>query len=425
MTDVIQLFLNGRKLKWLEKKLKPGLTESEKKRYLAEADEKFDAENWLPSAARRAKQLNLCTHPVKFSHPNVDKKATAIVFKGQHANDGFLRSGNIAVEPDFAVLNAGAMDVYKFLSLTLEDGQSVLKHLQQNTSDIQAALTIKSMSYADLAEGFLAIQPSDAEAVTDPRIKQVYFPLNTAPAEKTDYHLLSVLTPSGIIFELKERIENMRFSEETKTAREKIKAGEAHPTGFKEILGLTIIGYGGAKPQNISVANSENNGKAYLLPSLPPQIKKRNVRWPRQDFFKESLGLRSFRQEFLDLHHIFSNPRNNFEIRNERDQIFLTILDRVVDVSWSLRAEKAGWSERKHYSLLPKHQKIWLDDLHLNIRHETDSWMEQVVDALMAWIIQGYENTIKSKNKTPFYLINEEKYALKNMLLVKHQEALR
>ena len=53
MRGVIKLFLEARKEKWLGSKLKPQLTDKERARYQAEADEKFDPENWLPNAAHR------------------------------------------------------------------------------------------------------------------------------------------------------------------------------------------------------------------------------------------------------------------------------------------------------------------------------------------------------------------------------------
>jgi len=422
MSDTIQLFLDERKAGWLKGRIAAGMPDAERENVEAEAAEKFAPENWLPDAAKRAGQLNLSTHPGKFSHPNA--KTSMILAESSPQPDGFLRSGNVQVEPDI-LGNAAALDVYKFLSLTLEDGQTILKHLQQNTPAIQDALTIKSMPYAELAKGLLAIQKSDAEPITDPRVKQVYFPLNTAPAGETEYHLLSILTPSGMVFELKDRIQAMRFSDETKAAREARKAGEAHPTGFQDILGLTMIGYGGTKPQNISVANSQNGGKAYLLPSFPPQFKKRNIRWPRQNFFKENLWFKAFQADFLALHRIFADQRHNLEIRNERDQIFLNILDRVVDISWSLRAEGVGWSEGEYYAQLPQYQRIWLDDIHQDTRRKTQAWMDQVVDALMRWLLQGYESAVKRQGETVFLLTDEEIRELKHLTLIKHQEALR
>jgi CRISPR-associated protein Csy1 len=42
---------------------------------------------------------------------------------------------------------------------------------------------------------------------------------------------------------------------------------------------LTAIGYGGTKPQNISVINNQNSGFSYLLPSMPPILTKRKTQF--------------------------------------------------------------------------------------------------------------------------------------------------
>ena len=105
---------------------------------------------------------------------------------------------------------------------------------------------------------------SDKAARTDYLVKQVYFPTSDG------YHLLSVLTPSGLVFELKKRIQELRFSDKNKEARVAKRNQEFHAEGFDEILDLTVFGYGGSKPQTVSVLNSKNRGESYLLPCKPP-----------------------------------------------------------------------------------------------------------------------------------------------------------
>lgn len=80
------------------------------------------------------------------------------------------------------------------------------------------------------------------------------------------------------------------FLEHNKEARQLKKKDEYSENGFDELFNLTRISYGGTKPQNISVLNSNSAGKVYLLPSLPPSLKKRDVRLPRYDFFKTAFG---------------------------------------------------------------------------------------------------------------------------------------
>jgi CRISPR-associated protein Csy1 len=126
----IQSFLEKRKEDWLRTRLKPNQSEEEQQALREEADTKFSLAVWLPDAAKRAGWLSLTTHPSKFSHPSA--KTSMIMADAPYDPDGFLRSGNVVVETD-VLGNAAALDVYKFLSLELSDGQTVLEHVKQGT----------------------------------------------------------------------------------------------------------------------------------------------------------------------------------------------------------------------------------------------------------------------------------------------------
>ena len=79
--------------------------------------------------------------------------------------------------------NAAAMDVHKFLSLTLENGQTVLEHLEADSPEIQAIFTIPAVEFAKLKQEFLAVKQSNKSQITDGLVKQVYFPV------EENYHL--------------------------------------------------------------------------------------------------------------------------------------------------------------------------------------------------------------------------------------------
>jgi CRISPR-associated protein Csy1 len=89
----IQAFLSERKEAWLKKQLKPSQTESEQAEIYAEAEVSFSLAQWLPNAAKRAKQLNLVSHPAKFTHPGA--KTSSVIAQTPQKNDGFLRFGNV------------------------------------------------------------------------------------------------------------------------------------------------------------------------------------------------------------------------------------------------------------------------------------------------------------------------------------------
>ncbi len=375
LDEAIVTFLSERKAVKLK-----GVSDEEQ---ISKINETFHPENWLLDAARRAGQLSLVSHPSKFTHPSA--KTSSIISRSEYREDGFLRSGNANSELD-VFGNAAAMDVYKFLSLILADGKTVLTHLEENTDLIQKQLKLASISFGELRDNFLAIKQDKSSKIrTSGQVKQVYFPV------ADDYHLLSVLTPSGLMFALKEKIQNIRFSEQTKLAREAEKNGAFNEQGFDELYNLTIMGFGGTKPQNISVLNSKFHGETYLLPCIPPQFKERDVEPPHSDFFKNSVYPRLYKDSFQVFHRLITASVNNVNIRDGRDNVIGFVIDKVIERSWQLRQLDTGWSEKTH---LPTYQKIWLDNAFLEERENTDDWLNLVIKELAHWFLDGYKKVI-------------------------------
>ena len=390
MDEPIKKFLAERLSVWLKGKIKPDMDEEEIEKWTTEGNNKFSRNQWLPDAAKRARQLSMVSHPSKFSHPNA--QASSVIVLGRFEADGYLRSGNVDYEQD-VLGNAAALDVYKFLTIKMADGQTVLTHLEKDSEEIQQALRIESTDYTELKQGFLAIKQETDTIYTDRLIKQVYFPLD----DKNEYHLLSILTPSGLVTRLKSDIEKIRFSEETKAARASRKDNKFHETGYDDIYDLTIIGYGGTKPQNISVLNNQNAGRAYLLPSTPPILKKRKVVLPRNDFFENTLSYYYVKDSFISLHRLMSRDTNNKPVRNSINNILKFIIESVLAEALKIRNFEAGWTEKEYYADLPSAQKIWLDNARTEERENDDTWLEEISNTLARWIIYGYKTTLETK----------------------------
>lgn len=375
LDEAIQAFLSERK----NAKLK-GVSDEEQ---IHKIENTFHPENWIPDAAKRAGQLSLVSHASKFTHPSA--KTSSIIFESKFAADGLLCSGNVNAERD-VFGNAAAMDVYKFLSLILADGKTVLAHLDENTDLIQQQLKLASTPFDELRANFLAIkQDKSANTRTSGQVKQVYFPA------ADNYHLLSVLTPSGVMFALKERIQAIRFSEQTKLSREAEKNGTFDENGFDELYDLTIMGFGGTKPQNISVLNNKFHGETYLLPCIPPAFKTRNIQPPASDFFTNSIYPNLYKDSFQTFHRLIMAKMNNIAIRDGRDNVTGFIIDNVIEHSWQLRQLDAGWSEKTN---LPHYQKVWLDNAFVEERENTDDWLNRVIKELAHWFIDGYRKVI-------------------------------
>lgn len=389
----IEEFFSERKEGWLKKSQTNNMTEQGYKELKQACEERFSLVNWLPDATKRAGQISISTHPCTFSHPSARKNkngyVSSIIATAERDNDGLLRAGNVEVDTD-ALGNAAALDVYKFLTLIMKDGKTLLNHIQEETALAKSLLDIQTENYDELRAGFLQMIAGDSEIVTSSKIKQVYFPV------EDDYHLLSLLTHSGHLFELRKRIDNIRFSEEVKQARELKRKGEFSDKGFKEIYGITTIGFGGTKPQNISVLNNQNAGKAHLLLSLPPQLEKRNIRLPRKNFFFDTLNSWELKDLFNKLSSFFNIEKKNQKLREEFEWIVQQYIDHIILMMWQVRAEFVKNNELRPQELLP-YQKIWLFPENEKTRNEESEWILKLVNDIAQKFIYDYQKIVNKE----------------------------
>jgi CRISPR-associated protein Csy1 len=424
LNSVVLEFFEKRKINWIESKITRQMTEEEIKKIKQAGEEKFSLDTWLPDAAKRAGQVKFTTHPCTFSHPSSRKNnngyVTSVIAKKSYSKDGFLRTGNVRTELEIDALgNAAALDVHAFVSLKMEDGKTLLEHIDENSVVAKEVLSIATESYESLRNGFLAMKHTiEKQQITSSKIKQIYFPINNK-----EYHLLSILTNSQNIFEMRIRTDKMRFSDENTDLAKKRKENIYSDKGYKEITNLTEIRYGGANPQNISVLNTAFQGRAFLLPSIPPLIQKRNIPFPRRNFFLESIRIYHIKDslERLDkLMKLDSNlmiPKKNFE--KARDNCFEEILDQVI-----FRMNKVREVSLEQYfektSLLPQYQKTWLLDIDKEKRETENDWLKELISNMSLWIISGYNNVIKK----PLMLGSVERNYIEHFF-EENQEALK
>ncbi|MBY7907034.1 type I-F CRISPR-associated protein Csy1 [Vibrio fluvialis] len=415
----ITAFFAERKEAWLKKNISAAMSDAEVLEKQQECEQNFLLDNWLSDAAKRAGQISVASHPCTFSHPSARKNkngyVSSIIAKNKPRIDGFLRSGNVSVEQD-ALGNAAALDVYKFLSLEMRDQRSLLVHIEQESDLARQLLDIPSCEYQALRDGFLKMIDSDQASVSSSKIKQVYFPIADG-----EYHLLSLLTHSGHLFELRKRLDALRFGDAVKEARECKKTNHFHPAGYQEIFGLTTIGFGGTKPQNISVLNNQNAGKAHLLVSIPPELTPRDIRLPRTDFFKESFTAWQAKEVLEALHRLFQTDYNNVNLRDGRDYRIQQYVDLVIEKMWQVRLFLEAYSGELS-SALPLEQKIWLYPEFADLRHQEDEWLDKIIRHIARGLINHYS---RSKVITsPITLADQELLAIEKVV-ASNKENLR
>ena len=409
MTESIHTFLNERKELWLKDRVKKAENDVERAELQQQADDRFSLKEWLPDAAKRVSQLSMVSHPSKFSHPSA--KTSSVIAQVKSAQDGYLRSGNVHYPLD-VFGNAAAMAVYKFLSLNLAEDYTVLTGFEHDHEDLKSLIEKSSLNFTSLKQAFLVIKNDDTSSKTDHLVKQVYFPI-----ADTEYHLLSILTPSGLIARLKLAIDQLRFSEATKEAKEKRKKNEHDAIGYADIFDLTVTAYGGTQPQNVSVLNSQNAGRAYLLSSCPPILEKRTVRLPSIDFFAQCLYRKNYQDSFLQLHKFMQLDLNNIDIRTAIRNLIQFVIDQVLLKGFKIRDYyPEGWSQQEYYASLPKLQRVWLDSMYIEQRENDSEWRNELSEDIARWILRSYEKVISESEMLGTAEINDVKQRVEELL---------
>lgn len=370
MTNPILEFIDKRKQ---EKLKKPGA------KTLEEIEAQFVPKTWIADAARRASQLQMVSHPGKFSHP--DAKVTPVhVAADKPSCDGYIHSGCCDVPSD-VLGNAAALDVYAFLTVELTDGRTVLQHIESRSDLFRQYTSASNSELEEWRSGFLEIKSGDEIQKTAPNVKQVYFPVDD------DYHLLSVLTSSGLVTVNRERLRTELWSDEANETRDARKKGLASDHTLKQIPRTLAVKYGGTQPQNISRLNSANAGEALLLPCLPPSLDPKYIRRPRRDFFNELRWDAELKFVFDSVHRIFQTDYNNKTIRDARRHWFESIFEWVYARVFPLQQLDPLWSDG---SSLPTSQQVWLDQGKFELRDETDDWQLEIAEGLVRWSVVAY-----------------------------------
>jgi len=321
-------------------------------------------ETWLEDAARRVAQIQIVTHTLKPIHP--DARGTNLF----HAPDelpSHREVGSHALGQEFSsdvVGNAAALDVFKLLKLPVE-GRALLAWMQEGDPDLLTALSDDADKALEWLNAYTGItSPRSASPSSHTLAKQLYWLAGEDPADNHQYHLLAPLYSSTLAHADFQTINEDRFGETGKLARQARREHRDHETGCREYPDLAVQRFGGTKPQNISQLNSERGGNNYLLSSRPPKWKTRAVKAP---LFTDSVFPRFGR--ITEVRHtvrvlrdfLASDPAPNKETRNRRDALLDRLIDELVDFVHPLQSTlPAGWT-RDADCRLTEAERLWLD----------------------------------------------------------------
>lgn len=360
----------------------PGLIES----YIREKQEAkgvdFCVSSWLDSASKRASQISVATHVIKFSHSdakgtNVKAKLSAL----NSDNSPYVTTDSLRSVKSDVVGNAAAMDVGVFLQLEV-DGVSLLDLIAKNDVSPFASFADSEARLLTWMSGFKTVL-TDQKLSSDTLAKQVYFPVG-----QNNYHLLAPLYASSVSQSLYDKIREDRYGEKAKESRDCKKKGLRSDGEVVDYPNLAVQTFGGTKPLNISRLNSLRGGKSFLLRSAPPIWKtiakpllRKNAFWQMYDR-KAYLILKDFQKFLL----VSKSPGFNSDIRGRREDYLDQLLDILILVALEIQSMKSGWSVA---SEIPVHEQIWLDPLRNEFKElrEDEDWMKNVSSHFAKWII--------------------------------------
>ncbi|KQR74510.1 type I-F CRISPR-associated protein Csy1 [Burkholderia sp. Leaf177] len=353
---------------------------------------------WLESAAQRVKQIQAVTHSLKPVHP--DARGTNLYVKPSEL-PRLDELGSHALGENFAtdvVGNAAALDVCALLKLEV-GGCSLLRALATNDPDALQALSTDPIEAETIRDALVSLTAKREDAASSHvRAKQLYWLVGDDANDDAQYHLLAPLYATSLAQAVYDEIQDARFGEKNKEARQARRDGIPHDAVYREYRDLAIQKKGGTKPQNISQLNSERRGNNYLLASLPPFWKSRRNPLPvnTKTIFERTFGSRlSVRATVRELKTFLqSDPPQNVHTRERRSGLVNRLVDELVIYGGELLHLPAGWTREQAFDDLADEEKLWLDPLRAELPDESAfasrwqfmDWPAQIGERFSKWL---------------------------------------
>lgn len=345
----------------------------EKTESLSQTDSIFIAEQakhlpavWLEDTVKKVSGIQVVTHPFRMTNSQVNIKNASSFYcepttLPQH---DFLASHVLKKRfSEDLTGNAAYFPSYTFLQFTYDD-KSLLQYAVEEDIDFIAALhndlSIAKKWASDIKNIF---NPRTAQPASHVSGKQVLWLVGDDPYADEDYLLLAPLHASSLAYELHQKINFDRFTDESKEIRKATYENKKHDGVARDYRNLAVLKIGGSNSQNASLLNSRMGGLPYLLASLPPSWQPTKNRPPfnvqsvfsifekRRDttFWTDDL------KEFLA-----SNPPANVQTCKKVERLVNGLLDELYIFAAVYQELPAGWSADEQCDLSLA-QRYWLD----------------------------------------------------------------
>jgi len=372
----------------------------------------FDIHNWLDSAAKRASQISMATHAVKFTHSSA--KGTNVLAADLGQDSRYLDTAVLKAPAIDAVGNAAALDVARLLQLTATNGKSLLDFLKL---DDATPLKVLAKNDAQLNEWVIGLKAAlqDATPSSHTLSKQVYFPI-----EDNEYHLLAPLYSSSLSQAIYQEINHSRYSQEMVAAREARKKQIPHPEPVVAYPNLAVTIAGGSKPQNVSQLNSGRGGRNYLFSTRPPEWQSQLKAPLTSDNIFTHPELRYTARSAIKRLANFLTRINeqqlesNLPIRNKVKQLVDEVIDEVFAKASQWQSLPQGWSDES--SELPIAQRRWLDPNNPKWDQYDDQWQQDIAKAFGGWLVANVNHFAKDAFSLGLVESNQWQEAFKQAL---------
>lgn len=382
----------------------------------------FEYHNWLKSLERSLRfmqdhKLSLATHISKGVHSSVRSDNLLVSMLAIDSDLDFASSIDIPnPKLDANSNNTGShighlKNIVNFLNIEIFNYRFYLliKRRDPVMKDFfEKNLIIDLFDYLYNLLNFKVVNPT-----IDERNKQTLFPV-----ENNSYHCVVPLFPSSLTEYVHYYINNIRYSELFKKAREirfDKKLSKEKPASYKEIPDLAAVKLGGNNTQNVSRLNNSKGGFHYLLPSLPPSVRFKSDTF-KPSKFAHSIFSASLAKKMVpilhDLYDVIESKPNNVAIRDARKKTMDEILHKLFEFAGYMRNElPPGWSVDHQ---LDDCEAFWLDPMRADLPDQAEwkakrenpnnEWDKQIIHRFAQWInalLQEKFNDIREDFATP------------------------
>ncbi len=367
----------------------------------AKLDHDFTVANWLDGAAKRAGQISMATHAIKFTHGSA--KGSNILCQDLGSNEHYLQTSDLSAPATDAVGNAAALDVAKLLQLTDHQEKSLLDYLkEQDITPLQPLAQNDQQSTLWLEGLSQALNNDSPQSHT--LAKQIYFPIGD-----NQYHLLAPLYSSSLSQAIYDEVQHARFSQEMKQIREARKKELACDDILIAYPNLAQTMAGGSKPQNISQLNNRRGGKTYLFNSCPPYWQSQ-IKTPQdtETLLNHSMITYHTKTQVEWIAQYMAKKRLQDSNKNSRDYIdklVNEIGEDVVALASTWQQLPAGWSN--NLKKLPLYQAQWLDPHNPRWQEENEDWRGPLSLHFGQWLKDRVQKAVPKQDSNYLFILGQ------------------